>query len=42
LRAIVDGSGNRSIAARSLAFLWARNGLLEDLTAGAGTEIFRR
>jgi SseB protein N-terminal domain len=42
MRAIVEGAGNRSIAARSLAFLWARDGLLESLAGGGGTEIFRR
>jgi hypothetical protein len=42
MRAIVEGAGNRSTAARSLAFLWARDGLLESLTSGGGTEIFRR
>lgn len=43
MRAIVDGAGNRSPDAGWLAFLNVTDGdWLEDLTAGAGVEIYRR
>jgi hypothetical protein len=42
MRAIVDGSGSRSAAARSFGFMRADDGLLKSLADGAGAEIYRR